>query len=140
MAGSIPAETAKWIKRVVTTGKVPLTTLLSGSSSFGRAPSFQVGGGQFEPGLPLIWILMCKTEEYHRLETYISRTEVWGLTHQLEYRKVPTKASLAQQVEREICNFDVVGSIPTGGSKIFIYEYFYRILPCMCSILFLSVI
>ena len=24
-----------------------------GSSSFGRAPSFQVGGGQFEPGLPL---------------------------------------------------------------------------------------
>ena len=60
---------------------------------------------------------MCKTEEYHRLETYISRTEVWGLTHQLEYRKVPIKASLAQQVEREICNFDVVGSIPTGGSK-----------------------
>jgi hypothetical protein len=29
---------------------------------------------------------------------------VWGLTHQLEYRKVPIFASLAQQVERLICN------------------------------------
>jgi len=67
---------------------------------------------------------MCKTEEYHRLETYISRTEVWGLTHQLEYRKVPIFASLAQQVEREICNFDVVGSIPTGGSKFLIMSIF----------------
>ncbi len=117
VTGSIPVLSAKWVKRVVTTGVISATTLLSGSSSFGRASSFQVGGGQFEPGLPLIWILMCKTEEYHRLETYISRTEVWGLTHQLEYRKVPIFASLAQLVEREICNFDVVGSIPTGGSN-----------------------
>jgi hypothetical protein len=78
---------------------------------------------------------MCKTEEYHRLETYISRTEVWGLTHQLEYRKVPIFASLAQQVEREICNFDVVGSIPTGGSKFF--NYGNSILDLLCNKRFL---
>ena len=45
---------SKWIKRVVTTGVISITTLLGGSSSFGRAQPCQGWGGQFETGLPLI--------------------------------------------------------------------------------------
>ena len=83
---------------------------------------------------------MCKTEEYRRLETYISRTEVWGLTHQLEYHKVPIFASLAQLVEHFICNENVVGSNPTGGSKILIYEYVSLLLRYLRNLLYVSIV
>ena len=50
-------------------------------------------------------------------------------------KEKPTHASLAQQVEREICNFDVVGSIPTGGSKFLfmsIFAAYYVICVIYC--------
>ena len=53
VTGSIPVLSAKWVKCVVTTGVISTTTLLGGSSSFGRAQPCQGWGGQFEPGLPL---------------------------------------------------------------------------------------
>ena len=67
VTGSIPVLSAKWVKRVVTTGMISSTTLLSGSSSFGRAIAFQAIGGQFEPGLPLKVDKMCSN---HRKGTF----------------------------------------------------------------------
>ena len=58
----------------------------------------------------------------------------------LNVKEKRKQASLAQQVEREICNFDVVGSIPTGGSKIYIYEYVCCLLRYMRNLLSVSIV
>jgi hypothetical protein len=94
--GSNPVGTAKRVICVVTSGVISATTLLSGSSSVGRARSFQVRGRRFEPCLPLKGCV--GTQEY-----------VMNIYPQI--------ASLAQLVELLFCKQVVVGSSPTGGSN-----------------------